>query len=525
MKKEEAKSEVRLTADLQAETDLDDREEIERRPFAIAVMGDFRAPGGDAPAWLSGPLKGRRFLRIDRDNFDEVLTRFDVRWEGTIEGQAGRSVGDVRVQLRLLEMEDFSPDRIVHQIPQLQLMMETRRALGDPSRFDAVASEVMKWAKPTTAPRPAIEPVSAAAPAPNVAPSELLRMILGSEDTRTARTQDPWSANLRRFLEEAVGPHLITIDTAQQTALIGAVDQALSCQVRSVLQDPVFKRLEAAWRSLYWLVSVAETGSDLRLLVLQATKDDLMQDMSDHESLEECGLARLVLDPASVPGGIRPALLVGAYEFGPDLEDMALLERIGGIGQRLKTPFLAAAGSRLLGINSFAELPALKDIENTVEALTQGAWHTLRRSPPARWLALSLPRALCRLPYGSEAETTESFRFEELVSTSDHEALLWGNPAFRVAGVVAGAYAADGWSLHFAGGVARLEGLPLYVYRDEGETVAKPCAEVLLPQRIVEELEEAGLVPLVSYRDADRIALPCVQSLGLPRSPLSWGYQ
>lgn len=525
MKKEEAKSEVRLTADLQAEADRDDREDSERRPFAIAVMGDFRSPGGDPPPRLTGPLEGRRFLNIDRDNFDEVLARFDVRWEGTIEGQAGRSGGEVRVQLRLLEMEDFSPDRIVRQIPQLRLLLETRQALRDPSRFDAVASEVMKWAKPTSAPGPAIEPAAAAVPAPNVAPAELLQMVLGGEDTRTARPQDPWSANLRRFLKEAVGPHLITIDTAQQTALIGAVDQALSWQVRSVLQDPVFKRLEAAWRSLYWLASVAETGADLRLLVLQATKDELMQDMSDHESLEECGLARLILDPASVPGGMRPALLVGAYEFGPDLEDLALLERIGGIAQRLRAPFLAAAGSQLLGINSFAELSALKDIENTVVALTQGVWQALRHSPPARWLALSLPRVLCRLPYGSEAEVTESFRFEELVSGSDHEALSWGNPAFRVAGTIAGAFAADGWSLHFNAGVARLEGLPLYMYRDEGETVAKPCAEVLLPQRIVEELEEAGLVPLVSYRDSDMVALPCLQSLGLPRSPLSWGYR
>jgi len=525
MKKEETKSEVRLTADLQAEADSDDREEIERRPFAIAVIGDFRGPGADAPPRLSGPLRGRRFLSIDRDNFDEVLARFDVRWEGTIDGQAGCSGGEACVQLRLLEMEDFSPDRIVHQIPQLRLLLETRQALEDPSRFNSVASEVMKWAKPTSAPGPSIEPAPAAAAAPNVAPSELLKMILGDENTRTAGSQDPWSANLRRFLKEAVGPHLITIDTAQQTALIGAVDQALSCKVRSVLQDPVFKRLEAAWRSLHWLTSVAETGADLRLLVLQATKDELMQDMSDHESLEECGLAHLVLDPASVPGGMRPALLVGNFEIGPDLEDMALLERIGGIAQRSRAPFLVAAGSQLLGIESFAEISALKDIEHTVGALTQGVWHTLRSSPPARWLVLSLPRVLCRLPYGSEAEMTESFRFEELVSGSDHEALLWGNSAFRVAGVVAGAYAADGWSLHFTGGVARLEGLPLYVYRDEGETVAEPCAEALLPQRIVEELEEAGLVPLVSYRDADMIALPCLQSLGLPRSPLSWGYQ
>jgi predicted component of type VI protein secretion system len=53
--------------------------------------------------------------------------------------------------------------------------------------------------------------------------------------------------------------------------------------------------------------------------------------------------------------------------------------------------------------------------------------------------------------------------------------------------------------------------------------MTKPCTEVLLSERVVTALVEAGLVPLVSYRDTDTVALPCLQSLAEPRSRLRWG--
>jgi type VI secretion system protein ImpC len=315
------------------------------------------------------------------------------------------------------------------------------------------------------------------------------------------------------------------VDTAKQAVLIDAVDRALSHQLRVVLQDSSFKRLEATWRSMHWLTSNTETGADLNILMVHVTKDELMRDMDDHVSPNESGLAHLLLESTSIPGGRVPALLVGNYEFDHSLEDLALLERIGSIAQRLKAPFVAAAGPSLLGLESFNELSSLRDLERRMGDSAHDAWRALRDSPQARWLALALPRVLCRLPYGPETKAAESFKFEETVAGCTHEELLWGNPAFRVAGVVAAAFATNGWSLSFAGGVSRLEGLPLYVYRDLGETVSKPCAEVFISERIVEMLEEAGLVPLVSHRDADVIALPCLQSLGLPRCPLSWSGQ
>jgi hypothetical protein len=82
--------------------------------------------------------------------------------------------------------------------------------------------------------------------------------------------------------------------------------------------------------------------------------------------------------------------------------------------------------------------------------------------------------------------------------------------------MIAGAFALEGWSLDLAKSVHRLDGLPLYIYQKEGTAVTKPCAEVLLSERVVEALEETGLVPLVSYRDTDMVVQPCIQWLGVP---------
>jgi len=141
----------------------------------------------------------------------------------------------------------------------------------------------------------------------------------------------------------------------------------------------------------------------------------------------------------------------------------------------------------------------------------------------ARWLALGLPRLLLRLPYGAATEPADTFMCEEHITGSDHEQLLWGNPAFAMGAVVADACAVAGWPLELSEWEQRLQGLPLYIYHEEGVAMTKPCAEVLLSERVVAALEEAGLVPLVSYRDTDMVSLPRIQSLREPCALLRWG--
>jgi type VI secretion system protein ImpC len=516
--KKDPRSEVRLSADVASERWEEDRDRQDT-PFVIVVLGDFRGAGEGGPAKQTGPLGKRKLESIERDNFDSVLTRFDVWWEGSTAAAAGQSAMQIRIPIRSLD--DFHPDRIVQQVAPLRMLLETRKALQDPKRFESVAAEVAKWAKYEPAPEAPSQSPRAALP-PNVAPAELLNMILGADAPSRPVPGDSWARDFQSFLRDAVRPHLIQVDSAKQHKLTDAVDAELSRQVRAILQDPEFKRLEASWRSLSWLAAVSETGPDLKVLLVQATKQELLQDLFNHETADQSGLSELLVESSAVAGAIRPSFLVGNYAFSGELEDLALLERMGSIARQLRAPFVAAAHPALLGLSSFAEIPTRFEAETRIGAPERQSWHALRQSPAARYLGLALPHVLCRLPYGARTDTVESFDFEE-GDPVGHGCLLWGNPAFRVAGVIASAFSADGWNLDLAQGVARLDGLPLYSYKLDGETRNQPCAEVLMTEWTVESLEQSGMIPLVSYQNSDIVALPCVQAIAEPRVPISFG--
>jgi type VI secretion system protein ImpC len=349
------RSEVQLTADVQAaEPSAAGEKRGDNWPFVIVVLDDFRGAADDGPPGQRGPLANRRLFDIDRDNFDDVLARFEVRWEATLEGLPGQPAVAMPVRLALRALEDFHPDQLVTQLMPLRALIDMRRGLEDPAHFEAAAAEVLQWAQ---------QPVADMPPRPPMESSDLLERIVDQSNARTEQSsREPRSGDLQRFLEHAVRPYLVKVDTDQQARLIEAVDQALSQQVRSVLHHPGFQRLEAAWRSLYWLVNKAETGTQLKIRIIHMTKDEIQQDLAASPVLEESGLARLLLEPASVPGSQPATLLIGNYEFAHTREDLALLERLGGIVQQLRAPFVAATSPHLLGCVSFTEMGSASDV-------------------------------------------------------------------------------------------------------------------------------------------------------------------
>jgi type VI secretion system protein ImpB len=133
-------SEVRLTTDIEAAEQPATEERSSDRPFVIVVLGDFLGTTDAVPRDDMGPLHNRQPLDIDRDNVDAVLAGLGVRWEAMLGGLPGQSEAGIPAQLPLRALEDFHPDRIVEQLIPLWSLIETRRALEDPSRFENVAA-------------------------------------------------------------------------------------------------------------------------------------------------------------------------------------------------------------------------------------------------------------------------------------------------------------------------------------------------------------------------------------------------
>ncbi|MGD8277594.1 MAG: type VI secretion system contractile sheath large subunit, partial [Gemmatimonadota bacterium] len=284
-----------------------------------------------------------------------------------------------------------------------------------------------------------------------------------------------------------------------------------------VLRDPSFRAVEAIWRALHLLVRRVETDSSLGIWLCDVTRDELAADLDGAASLGASALHHAVIErEAKTPGSVPWSLIVGDFTFGPDPADVRLLEGLAALARATHAAFLAAASPALAGAAGF-------EGEADPAAWTAVAgpeWAAFRRSPLAHHAGLVLPRVLQRLPYGEDNESCDAFDFEEVDAPPRHGDLAWGNPAFPCAVLIARAFSRAGWKLRSAFD-PDLSGLPLHLYRENGETKAQPCAETLLTERAALRLLELGPMPLASIRDQDAVRLVRLQSVADPPAPLA----
>ncbi len=102
--------------------------QVERElPFVVGVMGDFSGnPSKPLP-----PLKERKFVQIDRDNFDDVMARISPELNLRVKNTLAGDDSDMAVQLNFKSMADFEPGAIAQQVPALKKLLDTRNQLRD----------------------------------------------------------------------------------------------------------------------------------------------------------------------------------------------------------------------------------------------------------------------------------------------------------------------------------------------------------------------------------------------------------
>lgn len=464
-------------------------------PFRILVLGDFSGRANRGVSETGRKLAARRPILVDRDNFDEVLARLNPRIELPAAGT-----------LRFQELDDFHPDRIYESTEFFRGLREARK---NPEKMVTES----KSAPPPPPPPPA-EPTG---PAPKFDFGSLLDQAVEATETRMggrgARSKDAFT----RWLDAQVAPHVVAPEDASVTERRALIDQATNVQMRALLHSSALQSLEAAWRSLFFLVRRVETGTDLRIYILDISKEELAEDLADLDGLPESGTFRALAESSTgVAGGDPWGVIIGNYTFGHENEDLRLLMQLGTIAGALDAPWISGASPAFLGCPSMAAVPDYSDWT----PLKNENWDALRRSEIAPSLGLILPRFLLRMPYGKKSDECELFPFEELGADLEHEEYLWGNAAFVCAVLMAEAFVEDGWSMR-PGRFANLGGLPVDVRKRDGESVAQPCAEVLMAERGANVIVELGLMPLASLKNSDEVRLVRFQSIAHPAAPLS----
>jgi len=502
---------------LTAGEDASGAQPSQETPFCVAILGDFsgRANRGIFDAKIIGK---RRAWLIDRDNFDEVLARSGAEIQLPL-GDSGT------LRLRFSELDDFHPDRIFEHLEVFGKLRALRARLQDPSSFPQAAEELGLRSRDSVPPPAKPVPTPAVTPsAVKLASGSLLDEMIEQTESRGVSDRPRRPADeIHDFAQRVVAQHLVSTPDPRQPEIVAVIDRAIGSLMRAILHNPDFQALEAAWRAAFLLVRQLDTGSQLKLYLFDISKPELAADLTSATDLRDTGAYRLLVEQSIETPGAEPwSVIAGNYSFGSAPGDAQLLSQLAKIASRARAPFLAAASPGLLGCSSWASTPQPRDWNASPELAR--AWAELRRLPEANAVGLALPRFLLRLPYGKNTSPLESFEFEEFPETPVHEDYLWGNPGFVGALLLAQSFSQAGWKMR-PGTAMEIDRLPLHVCGRAGESVSKPCSEVLLTEDAVESILEAGLMPLVSFKDQDRVRLARFQSIADPPRGLAgrWG--
>ncbi|MGC6231906.1 type VI secretion system contractile sheath large subunit [Hafnia paralvei] len=302
---------------------------------------------------------------------------------------------------------------------------------------------------------------------------------------------------------------------------IAAIDALLSEQISHIIHAPEFQQMESSWRGLQGLVQRSVT-ENTKVRVFNCTKKELLKDFKSASDFDQSALFKSIYESEYGTFGGEPySAFVGDFEFGAHPEDIVLLEQISHVAAAAHAPFLSAANAGMFALSHYTELPRPRDLGKLFDTSDYARWKSFRQTDDARYVGLTLPRIVGRLPYGSKTVPVELFNFEEQIREDNHGAsYLWINAAYELAGRMVEAFEEYGWCAAIRGveGGGLVKSLPAYNYTSQtGERVMQCPTEVAISDRREKELAELGFIPLVYCKGTDYAAFFAVQSVNKPR--------
>jgi len=323
---------------------------------------------------------------------------------------------------------------------------------------------------------------------------------------------------IKRFVAEVLeGSITMARDTeAALNARIAQLDHLISLQLNEIMHAPELQQLESTWRGLKYLLSQSETSTMLKIKVLNVSKKELLRDLQRAPEFDQSALFKKVYEEEyGVFGGAPFGALLGDYEFGRGGQDIELLEKVSQVAAAAHAPFLTAASSEMMNLESFSHLDQPRDLGKIFENTEYAKWKAFRQTEDSRYVALTVPRMLLREPYGKDTVPVEAFQYEEHVDGTEHEKYLWGNAAWALGARVTQAFAQYGWCACIRGveSGGLVEGLPVHNFRTDSGDVAMKCpTEVPITDRREKELADLGFAPLVHCKGTPNAAFFSVQS-------------
>jgi type VI secretion system protein ImpD len=360
--------------------------------------------------------------------------------------------------------------------------------------------------------------------------------------------QQPYVTSLQGFLAErsddAALRYWVTHFVARGTAHdadgvrqalarhIAEIDFLVNEQLNAIIHHPRFQRLEAAWRGLWHLAEQADGSPNIKIRVLDISWAEVVKDITRALEFDQSQLFhKIYSEEYGTPGGEPYGVIIGDYEVShqPSAQhphdDISTLEGLAQIAAASFAPFIAGVSSEFFGMDDFTGLGQPVNLGNVLVQEEYLRWRALREKPDSRFLGLTLPRVLVRLPHAAQAGGNRGIPFREQVAGPDHRHYLWGNACYAFAAVLIREFANVGWFGHIrgvprdyvAGGLVTT--LPVDEFGTDASGIAlKPVTEVVITDAVEKELSELGFIPLCQCHDAPYAAFYNNQSIQQPKA-------
>ena len=347
------------------------------------------------------------------------------------------------------------------------------------------------------------------------------RIIAETKLTPDDEAYDIAKRGVSAFIEELLKPQNENepVKKAMVDRMIAEIDAKLSRQMDEILHNAEFQALESSWRGLKLLVDRTNFRENIKLEIINASKQDLLDDFEDSPEITQSGLYKHIYTAEYGQFGGQPVgALIANYFFDPSAPDVKTLQYVASVASMSHAPFIAAAGPKFFGLESFTGLPDLKDLKDHFEGPQFAKWQSFREQEDARYVGLTVPRFLLRNPYDPEDNPVKTFVYKENVANS-HEHYLWGNTAYTFASKLTDSFAKFRWCPNIIGPQSggAVEDLPLHHFESMGEIETKIPTEVLVSDRREYELAEEGFISLTMRKGSDNAAFFSASSVQKPK--------
>jgi type VI secretion system protein ImpC len=358
------------------------------------------------------------------------------------------------------------------------------------------------------------------------APSFLDQVVGATKQTAPDQAQDL----VKNLVEQALAG-TITFDknlTRTIEKAITAIDKKMSAQLNAVMHHEKFLKLEGSWRGLHHLVMNSETGTSLKIRVLNMTKKELNRDLTKAVEFDQSQLYKKIYENEfGTPGGEPFGALIGDYEWVNHPDDIESLRLVSNVAAAAFAPFISAAGAQMFGFDDWTELSKPRDLAKIFEGAEYIKWRSFRDSEDSRFVSLALPRTLARVPYGAATKPIDEFNYEEAPSDAagaaqalNHQEYCWMNAAYAMGARMTDSFAQSGFCVAIRGaeGGGKVENLPTHLFQtDDGDTDGKCPTEIAITDRREFELSNLGFLPLSHYKNTDYAVFFGGQSVQKPK--------